>query len=345
MFSLFDFNERPFLIIWETTRACDLSCVHCRAAATPDPEPDELTHEEAKRFIADVHRMGTPILIFSGGDPLKRTDLEELVSYARGLGLRTGVIPAVTQNLTRERMKLLARAGLHQIAFSLDSADPIEHDQFRRVPGVYDRTLRAVKEAREVGLRVQINSLVNVHNTDGLDALIELVENLPIVFWEIFFLVPTGRGKILPLLEAEKFKQAFEKIYAVNKRASFIVKVTEAPHYRRFVQEKKEMAHALVGARPAMPRELTRGVGPDNGIGHAPQGVNSGKGFLFVSSRGNVMPSGFLPIHLGNVREESVVDIYRESPVLKELRNPLLLKGRCGDCTYADICGGSRARA
>ncbi|OGW82232.1 MAG: hypothetical protein A3G33_10560 [Omnitrophica bacterium RIFCSPLOWO2_12_FULL_44_17] len=349
-FSQFDFNQRPFLVIWETTHACDLECIHCRASAEPNPDPNELTHEEGLRVIREVKEMGTPILIFSGGDPLKRKDLPDLIRYAKSLGLRTGAIPAVTPLLTRERIKELKDCGLDQIAFSLDAADQAEHDKFRKVEGVFKRTLESVAIANEYGLAVQINSLINVHNSEQLDELIKLVGNLKIVFWEVFFLVPTGRGKELPLLVAEKFDAAFEKIYALSHHVKFIVKVTEAPHYRKFYFEKEIAKHgisidSLSLNEIDMPAFLKKSAGPGGSIGHAPQGVNSGKGFIFISHLGEVMPSGFLPIVAGNVREKSLKEIYRNAPLLKELRDPDLLKGRCGICPFRSICGGSRSRA
>ncbi|OIO38684.1 MAG: hypothetical protein AUJ72_02080 [Candidatus Omnitrophica bacterium CG1_02_46_14] len=344
-----DFNERPFLVIWETTRACDLACVHCRAEANPNPEPDELSHEEAKRLIREVHEMGTPILVFSGGDPLKRSDLIELMRYAKSLGLRTGTIPAVTPNLTRERLVELKGTGVDQLAFSLDAATAKVHDEFRRVEGVFERTLKAVAWANELGMNVQINSLINIHNLERLDELVTLIENLNIVFWEIFFLVPVGRGKDLTILDAQKFEEAFEKIYQLNQRSKFVIKVTEAPHYRRFFFEK-EMAKKGIDVRtlPNLSAKLpsfmvqTRVLG--GGIGHSPLSVNAGKGFIFISYRGEVFPSGFLPVSAGTIRKENLSDIYRHSPILRELRDTSLLKGKCGLCAYKEICGGSRSR-
>lgn len=346
----FDFSERPFLVIWETTRACDLACVHCRASADPNPAPDELTHEEALSLVRGVREMGTPIIVFSGGDCLKRTDLPDLIRQGKSLGLRTGAIPAVTPALTYERILELKACGLEQIAFSLDAARAEDHDAFRRTSGVFDRTLECVRWAKECGLAVQINSLVNVHNTTQLDELVGLIEKLDIVFWEVFFLVPVGRGKELPLMSAERFEEAFEKIYALSQRVQTVIKITEAPHYRRFCFEKELAKQGIRSDRVewdkvSMPAYLKRDAGPRGSIGHAPQGVNAGKGFIFVSYRGDVMPSGFLPLAAGNVREKSLKEIYRNSPLLKELRDPSLLKGRCGICPYREICGGSRSRA
>ncbi len=350
MSSGFDFSKRPFLVIWETTKACGLACVHCRAEADPNPDPDELNHEEALKLIRDVKEMGTPILVFSGGDPLRRKDLPDLIRYAKSLKIRTGAIPAVTPDLTKEKIVELAESGLSQIAFSLDAADPVEHDSFRRTTGVFDRTIESVKIANELGLNVQINSLVNVHNQESLDKLIKLIETLNIVFWEVFFLVPTGRGKDLPLLTAQKFEEAFQKIYELNKRVRFVIKVTEAPHYRRFYIEQEMKAEevdllSIKDSRVELPAFLRRKSGPNASIGHAPDGVNSGKGFIFISKTGEVMPSGFLPIPAGNIRKKPLSDIYQNSPLLIELRDASKLKGRCGACEYKYICGGSRSRA
>lgn len=345
----FNFSERPFLVIWETTRACDLACVHCRASADPDPAPDELNHKEALRLIDGVSQIGTPILIFSGGDCLKRKDLPVLIAYAKSQGLRTGAIPAVTPALTADHLKELKDAGLDQIAFSLDAGKAEDHDAFRRTTGVFDRALEYVDRANQIGLRVQINSLINVHNQGQLEELIQLIQNLNIVFWEVFFLVPIGRGREIPLMSAEKFEAAFEKIYELHKKVDFIVKVTEAPHYRRFFY-KREMEKQGLGADALrryleFPKYLRYISGPRGSIGRAPAGVNSGKGFMFVSHRGDIMPSGFLPIAAGNIRQDSLGDIYRNAPLFQELRDTSRLKGRCGICPYKEICGGSRARA
>lgn len=346
----FDFSQRPFLAVWEMTHACDLACVHCRAGADPDPDPAELNHEEARRLILAVKQMGTPVLIFSGGDPLKRPDLFELIGYAHSLGLRTGAIPAATALLDPEKVRRFKRAGLDQLALSIDAAGAAEHDAFRRTEGIFARTMEALAWARQAGVAVQVNSLVNMHNREALDELIGLVENLGIVFWEVFFLVPVGRGRELALMNARRFEEAFEKIYRLSRRAGFIIKVTEAPHYRRFYLEQKMVERGLDPRKVregevALPDYMRRAEGPDGSIGRAPNGVNSGKGFVFVSHKGEVMPSGFLPLAAGSIRGDDLGEIYRNAPVFKELRDPALLKGRCGICPYREVCGGSRSRA
>src|SRR3989338_7606337 len=347
--SILDYNQQPFLVIWETTRACDLACVHCRASADPQPSLDELNHHEALRLIDEIRNIGTPILVFSGGDCLKRKDLAELVAYAKSLGLRTGAIPAVTPALTDERLKELKDAGLDQMAFSLDAANAKDHDIFRRVEGNFEKTLECLEKANRIGLRTQLNSLINVHNENQLNGLFDIVELFDVVFWEIFFLVPTGRGRTVPLLSADRFEAIFEQIYEFSQCVNFVIKITEAPHYRRFCHEQTMLQRTL--GKPNghhakhLPDDFTKGHDLRESIGRAPMGVNSGKGFTFISCRGDIMPSGFLPIAAGNIRQDSLADVYRNSPLFQELRNTTLLKGRCGLCPYKEMCGGSRARA
>ncbi|MFA6003322.1 MAG: radical SAM protein, partial [Elusimicrobiota bacterium] len=198
MIPALDFSRAPFLAIWETTRACDLACSHCRADAVKDRDAGELSTEEGKRLLDGVAAMGTPIFIFSGGDPLQRPDLEELVGHAKGRGFRVGAIPVATDKLDRERMAGLRAAGLDQLALSLDGPDAAGHDSVRGVPGSFVRTLAAAAAARAVGLPLQINTCLSAGNMGRLDALIKLVSSLGVVFWEVFFLVPVGRGRDLP---------------------------------------------------------------------------------------------------------------------------------------------------
>lgn len=346
-----DYSERPFLVIWELTQACDLACVHCRASAEPDPHPGELTREEGLALIDQVAEMKTPILVFSGGDPLKRPELPEFISHAKKKGLRTGTIPAVTPRLNAGVIQKLRESGLDQIAFSLDAANAKDHDAFRKTEGVFERTLASVREAHRIGLAVQINSLINVHNETQLKELVGLVKGLPIVFWEVFFLVPTGRGTEIPLMIAEQFENSFRYLYELSREAKFLIKVTEAPHYRRYYMESLKKEPGVVpsvvqhGPIRELPPYLKMHEGPGGSMGRAPMGVNAGKGFVFIAHDGEVFPSGFLPLSAGSIRKTSLSEIYRNAPVMKELRDSSLLKGRCGRCEYRDICGGSRSRA
>jgi radical SAM protein len=343
-----DFHESPFLVIWETTQACALACRHCRASARPGRDPRELTTDEGRRLVREVAGMGTPILILSGGDPVNRPDLLELIRYGKEHGLRMATIPAATDRLTRELVVGLKEAGADQMALSLDFPRAELHDAFRGVPGAFDRTMQAVRWAHEVGLPLQINTTVCGDTAPYFEEMAAFVETLGIVFWEVFFLVPVGRGTVLRGLRPEECEKLFALIYRVQKKGSFIVKVTEAPHYRRHVAQR-ELRGAGEPGRPhgpvAMPSVLTTSEGPGHTVGLAPRGVNSGNGFMFVAHDGEIFPSGFLPISTGNFRWRTLSGAYRRAPLFRRLREPGLLKGRCGRCEFRDICGGSRSRA
>ena len=288
--------------------------------------------------------MGTPILVFSGGDPLQRDDLEDLIRHAKQRRLRAATIPAATPRLTLERVQQLKDAGLDQMAVSLDGSSAQLHDSFRGVDGSFEKTIEGAGFARQVGLPLQINTCFGAWNFGDFDAIADRIDKLGIVFWEVFFLVGTGRGKMLEELTPAQYEQVFARLYAVQKRVSFIIKITEAPHYRRFVVQQEQAADpAESGARAE--EYLARAHGPGGSVGMAPQPVNAGKGFCFVSHLGDVFPSGFLPVSGGNVRHQPLATIYRDSPIFKAMRDSALLKGRCGRCEYKDLCGGSRSRA
>ncbi len=339
-----DFDERPFIVIWETTQACDLACVHCRACAQPFRNSQELTTEEAKRMIDEIAAMQAPLFVMTGGDPLKRPDIYDLVEYAAKLGVRPSLTPSATPLLTRTAVAKLKESGLARLAISLDGPTAEIHDNFRRVPGSFQWTLDAVQYAHEVDLPVQINTTITRHNLQYLDDTIALMEELGIVLWSVFFLVPTGRGQTVDLISAEEFEQVFEKLYETSKRVRFDIKSTEAQHYRRYLlQRRTEMRRQGTVRGERMPHFL--GVGSADGIGRAPKGINDGKGFVFVSHLGEVFPSGFLPVSAGNVRTQSLADLYRNSPLFKALRDTSNLDGKCGRCEFKEICGGSRARA
>jgi len=353
-FATLDFATTPFLVIWEVTQACGLACQHCRAEAIDQRDPRELTTEEGKDLLHQIKEMGTPVCVLSGGDPLQRDDLAELVRHGQSLGLRMATIPAATDRLTRERLAELKEAGLAQVAFSLDGSTAELHDGFRQVPGTYAKTMQAVEWAHELQIPVQINTTFARYNRHDVDQLLALVERLGVVFWEVFSLVPVGRGTVLPSLDANEHEALFAKLYDLSQRVSFVIKVTEAPHYRRYVLHRRAKegragghpgGHLPVHSGSAVPAQLSRELSTHESFGMRAKGINSGKGFCFVSHQGEVMPSGFFPRAVGDVRERTLSAIYRESELFLQLRDPKLLKGRCGRCELADICGGSRARA
>jgi len=339
-----DFEKAPFLVIWETTQACDLACKHCRAEAQPDRHPDELTTEEAKRLLDSVREFGKLIFVFSGGDALKRPDIVELVEYGAKLGLRMAITPATTPLTSRETMQELKDAGLARLAVSLDGSTPEIHDEFRQVQGSFEHGLRILREAQEIGLSTQVNTVIRKHNLEDVDALCALMEELGIVFWEVFFLVPMGRAKPEDVASAQGFEEVFNKLYDLSKTASFDIKATAAPQYTRVVLQRQKAERRA--DRNGRVDGMTDGVAYSlsDGIGRA-RGVNDGDGFMFVSHTGEIFPSGFLPISAGNVRTHDLVETYRNAPLFRQLRDKSLLKGKCGVCEYRLVCGGSRARA
>ncbi len=376
-----DFDESPFLAIWEVTQSCDLACKHCRAAAQPIPHPDELTHEEGRALIDQIADMHTPIFVFTGGDPMKRKDVFDLIRYAAGKGVQVAVTPSATPLLTREQIFKMKEAGVVRLGISLDGSSPEIHDAFRGLPGAWARTIQAIEWAGEAGIPIQVHTTISRHNAHDLDNLCNLFEKLAIVMWNVFFLVPVGRGQLEDLLSGEEFEQVFGKIYELSRRANFQIKTTEAMHYRRYLLqhnlEEKKMGHghpgAAHGSRPAADEAALKGHdfsraekttkdnegalapafepgtptsdGRTRAMSWATRRVNDGKGFVFISHVGNVYPSGFLPIHAGNIRETPLSDIYRNAPIFKALRDTSRLEGKCGACEFKEICGGSRARA
>jgi AdoMet-dependent heme synthase len=333
-----DFNERPFIAIWEVTQACDLACVHCRASAQPDRHPMELSTDEGKALIDQIAAMEVPVFVLTGGDPIKRPDLFELIAHARSRGVRVSLTPSATPLLTKEIVVHLKEAGLARLAVSMDGASAQTHDAFRGMSGSFARTLDAIRWANEIGLPVQINTTFSRKNIGEIDAIVTLMKSLNITLWSVFFLVPTGRGKLNDLLSADEFEQVFEKVYRLSKAASFDIKTTEAQHYRRFALQQR-VAERKAGTVTVVPEKT------EDAIGRAPRGLNDGKGFVFISHVGEVFPSGFLPLSAGNIRSQTLSAIYRDSPLFKALRDTSNLEGKCGACEFKEICGGSRSRA
>lgn len=325
------FTKSPFLVFWETTRACDLVCQHCRACAVPHRDPRELTHEEGRALLAEIRELGCPMVVLTGGDPAKREDLVELVRYGSELGLRMALTPSATPLIDRALLERLRDAGLSRLAMSLDSPRAEAHDGFRGVAGSFARTLDILRAARALGLSTQLNTTLTPRNVGELGALADRARELEVSLWGVFLLVPTGRGADLGGLDAERVEQALLELAAIARDAPFDVKTTAAPQFRRVLLQQKVARREIVGVA--------------DGIGRAPSGVNDGQGIAFVSHTGDVYPSGFLPISCGNVRGAGLTRIYRMHPLFLSLRDPEQLTGKCGDCEFKRVCGGSRARA
>lgn len=317
-----DYDLSPQVIFWEVTWACALRCLHCRAEAQPKRHPDELTTEEGYRLLDEMRRFGQPIVVVSGGDALMRRDLFDLLRYGTDLGLRMSLAPSVTALVTPANLGRAYDAGVRRLSFSLDGATPETHDGFRGVPGSFEKTLRAVRTAQDAGIAVQLNTVVSRRTVGDLPLMPPLLEGLGVVLWDVFFLVPTGRAQTDELVSPEEHEALFNWLYDLSLVAPYQVKTTLGQPYRRVAIQRSE------GERAA-------GVGT----------TNDGKGICFVSHRGDIRPSGFLPVAAGNVRRDSLVETYRESSLFRALRDPARLKGKCGVCPYNTVCGGCRARA
>jgi len=336
-----DFDQAPFTIAWEVTRACAYACVHCRADAQHRRDPRELSTQEAFVLIDRLADFGNnPILIFTGGDPMMRPDLFELIAYASERGLRCSLTPTATALPTRERLEKARDAGIRRVALSLDAPRSDIHDDFRKIKGSWQRTMDTLHRAQKVGLSVQVNTTVAKHNVDILHEMVPFIKEVGAVQWSVFFLVPTGRAMIEQMISAEQHEKVFNWLYELSQEAPFDIKGTAAPMYRRVAIERKR---AEAGSQPV----TFQGAGFQyaDGLNRPTKGVNDGNGFLFISHIGEIQPSGFLPITAGMVRENDVVDVYRNHPIFKDLRDYSKLKGSCGTCEYRDVCGGQRGRA
>jgi radical SAM protein len=324
-----DTDERPFVLIWEVTQACELACDHCRASADPTRHPEELTTAEGKRLLDSAARFGDgQLVVLSGGDPMKRDDLVELVRYGTDRGLRMTLTPSGTEALTDENIAALADAGLRRMALSVDAPEDT-HDRFRGETGSFRRTREAAAAARDVGIPIQINTTVCESTVDTLPAVRDLVADLGAVLWSVFFLVPVGRGKLLEGIPPERAEAVLEWLHETAESAPFGVKTTEAPSYRRVALQRRGSATDAPDA---------------DSIGRR-GGIVAGDGFAFVSHTGELYPSGFLPKSAGNVVEEDLLELYRGSELFEALRDRDRLRGKCGACEFRGVCGGSRSRA
>lgn len=316
-----DFAKTPMLVAWEATRSCNLACVHCRAEAQLEPDPEELTTEEAFGLVDEIAKFARPIFIITGGEPLYRRDVFEVAEYAAKKGFHVAMSPNGTL-LTPENVKRMKEVGVQRISVSLDGSSPEKHDDFRMVPGAFAATVQGLKYAQEVGLPYQINTTVTKRNVDNLPQMKEKVIELGAEAWDIFMLVPTGRGKLEDEVSPQRYEEVLHWVYDQSLDSPIQIKVTCGPMYMRVVHQR--------GGKT--PRQHGRGC-------------MAGNGFVFVSHKGEVFPCGYFPVQAGNIRQESFKDIYQESSLFKTLRDPSKLVGKCAICEYKETCFGCRARA
>ena len=328
------FDRAPARVYWELTRACDLACRHCRAEALHEREAGELTTEECQRVLRQLAAAGQPLphMVFTGGDPLKRPDLLELVRYAVGLGLGVSVAPSATHALDQAAVDALKAAGVAATSLSLDGSTAARHDGIRGVPGCFDETLAAARRITGTGIPLQINTLVTAETEPDLEGTAGVVARVGAARWSLFFLISVGRGRTLTPLSAHECEATLQWLAMRARSWPFVLTTTEAPHYRRVLVESMQRAGA--SARQIGESPMARSFG-----------FRDGNGIMFIASNGDVTPSGFLPLAAGNARNGDVLAIYREAPLFRQLRDPDGFHGRCGICRFRTMCGGSRARA
>jgi AdoMet-dependent heme synthase len=344
-----DYAERPMLVFWETTRACQLACRHCRASATPMALPGELSRAEGFALIEQVAGFGRPypILILTGGDCLLRPDLFDLVEYATGMGVPVCLSPSVTPMLTAGMISRIAASGVRAVSISLDGAGPATHDGVRGIPGHFDATVQAITALAAAGLTVQVNTTVMRANAVELADVAALTVGSGARIWEVFFLVQVGRGRAEGEVTAAQHEEICQFLYDAA-HYGVVVRTVEAPFFRRVTAQRRagaavsECGTGLYGALSGRLRDLLGPPGLRPNAHTAP--TRDGKGIVFVAYDGEVYPAGFLPIGLGNVRDLPLRTIYRDTPLLRSIR-AARFAGRCGRCEFTDLCGGSRARA
>lgn len=333
--SKIDFSRNPMLVYWEMTQACGLACKHCRAEAVPMADPFELTTEESKKFLNQLLEFGDPLphVILTGGDPLRRKDIFPIIDYARGLGLDVSITPAATTELTNEAINQLQAHGIQALGLSLDGSSAEKHDSIRNVAGTFARTMEAARQAGRIGLPIQVNTLVSEETADDLPAIYELLRtSFPVMRWSLFFLISVGRGKALNEVSPQEGERIMKWVMDLVPNAPFAVKTTEAPSYRRVAIN--HMRDAGMTAPDMKKTAVYRGFQ-----------IRDGHGIVFVSNRGEIYPSGFLPLLSGSVRKDSLATVYRNSSIFQALHTPNEFHGKCGVCEYSHVCGGSRARA
>jgi radical SAM protein len=328
-----DYSRNPMLVYWEMTQACALACRHCRAEAVCTAHPGELTRGEGMGLLRQIASFETkPHLVLTGGDPMQRTDVYDMIDEANSLGISVSITPSATATLTFEVIEKLKSHNIDSMGLSLDGSTAARHEAVRGVEGCFDWTIQAAKNAEKLGIPIQINTLVAQETVDDLPAIYELLKTFKVMRWSLFFLIAVGRGKVLQPVTAEHGEEIMNWVYDLSRVAPFIVATTEAPSYRRVALERMRAAGMTAAEIERSP--MYRGFG-----------IRDGHGVMFIGNQGDICPAGFLPLAVGNIRKDSLVDIYRNSAVFRALHAPRLFKGKCGYCVYTALCGGSRARA
>lgn len=310
----------PLVISWNVTARCNLNCSHCYMSAGKKQFNDDLSTDAAKMLIHQIVEVSRPLLILSGGEPLLREDIFEIIRYGADRGLKMGM-GSNGMLIDHAVAKKLKDAGMSTVAISLDSNIPERHDEFRGVIGSWQHALNAIEALKENGLQVQVNATVTRQNYNEVDEIISLAEKLGVDNFHLFFLVPTGRGTNIKDITPLMYEEMIINTLAQTTKHKINVKPSCAPQFMRVAQQQ--------------------GVDMSRWI----RGCVAGLYYCRIYPSGEVTPCPYLPINLGNIRNRSFKDIWFNSEVFKAMRDFDQLKGKCGVCNYRDICGGCRARA
>jgi heme b synthase len=328
-------NDVPALrlVAWETTRNCNLNCVHCRAAATCGPYSDELDTKAAYALLDQIAEVAKPIIILTGGEPLLRKDIFDIARYGNAKGMRMVMAPNGTL-VTAEIAHKMVDAGIQRISISLDGSTAESHDKFRGVEGAYQGALQGIENAKAAGIDFQINTTITKTNLDQIPVILKLAESLGAVAHHIFLLVPTGRGKYIvdQEIDAREYEETLNWFYDQREKTSLQLKATCAPHYYRILRQRARKDGQAVTFET-------------HGLDAVTRGCLAGTGFCFISHRGIVQPCGFLDLNCGDITRQTFGEIWRGSTHFQQLRNFDGLKDKCGACEYRRVCGGCRARA
>lgn len=331
--TLADGTPKCRLIAWEITRSCNLACKHCRGEAHTEPYPGELSTDEAKALIDTFSQVGEPIIIFTGGDPMMRADVYELIAYANAQGLRCVFSPNGTLITPRNALQI-RECGVQRCSISIDGPDAASHDTFRGVDGAFDGAMRGIQHLKDAGVEFQINTTVTRNNLAQFKQIFDLCERLGAAAWHIFLLVPMGRavGLADQVISAEEYEAVLHWFYDFRKTTSMHLKATCAPHYYRIMRQRAKAEGIAVTPETFGMDAMTRGC-----LG--------GTGFCFISHIGQVQPCGYLTLDCGNIRQTMFPEIWRNSKQFQQFRTQSAYTGKCGPCEYHKVCGGCRARA
>ena len=324
--------SRLMQVTWEITRDHERKAGAPRRRTSGVGEGQQLSTAEAFHLVDEVTAMHVPLLAITGGDPLSRLDLFPVIEYAARRSVRASLTLLPTSSLNAALIGDLKQCGLMRIAFWLHGSTATLHDGHWGISGSYRRTLEIIRSCHELQLPVQINTVIGRSNIQDIDAMIELLTHLDIGLWNVFFLVPANEEQKGEVLGAKEHEMIFAKLYAASERVHFQIKTTEGQHYQRYVLQQ-------------LARESRGRMTEEEVIDRASKSVSDGKRCVFVNHRGEVYPSRFLPVSAGNITDHRLCEIYESSSLFVDLRDSAKLKGKCGRCSYRNVCGGSRARA